>query len=92
MKNPSDKHALLDAYRVPGFRARARVEGADHKPPAVVITLDRRQKKRGAAVAGRCIAAFMTADGIAPVTLVVATARFIWTLNGAVWTARGAAA
>jgi hypothetical protein len=35
---------LLDAYDVPGFRARTEIDSYDHKPPAFVITFDRQAK------------------------------------------------
>jgi hypothetical protein len=61
MKNQPDKSSiptLRDAYKVRGFRARARIVSYDElKYPAFVITLDRRSKKRSAAGAGRFVAA-----------------------------------
>ena len=63
MKILSNKRTLLAAYQVAGFRASARIEEYEHTPPAFVITLVRRQKKRYAAGAGRFIAAF-TVDEI----------------------------
>jgi hypothetical protein len=44
MENRANKQSLLMAYRVPGFRARARIDSYEVKHPAFVITLDRRQK------------------------------------------------
>lgn len=44
MKNQVTKKALLEAYRVPGFKALARVDGYEHLPPIFAITLVRRQK------------------------------------------------
>ena len=43
---------LRDADKVHGFRVRARIDSDEHEPPAFVITLERRSKKRGAAGAG----------------------------------------
>ena len=41
---------LRDAYKVSGFRGRARIDSYDElKHPAFVLTLDRRSKKRCAA-------------------------------------------
>jgi len=60
MKKPPDKAPiknLRDAYKVLGFHLRARLDSYEHKPPAVVLTLDRRSKKRFAADAGSCAAA-----------------------------------
>jgi len=50
MKNSTDNDRsarLLDAYRVPGFRARSKLDYYDLEPPAFVITFDRRTKKIG---------------------------------------------
>ncbi len=45
---------LRDAYKVPGFRVRARIDSYDKlKHPAFVLTLDRRSKKRCAPDARR---------------------------------------
>jgi hypothetical protein len=46
MENRAHKQTLLDAYRTPGFRVRARVDSYALEPPAFVITLERRQKNR----------------------------------------------
>jgi hypothetical protein len=43
---------LHDLYRFPGFVPRARIRGVFGDPLAVVITLQRRRKKRFAARAG----------------------------------------
>jgi len=49
------KRWLLDEYRFPGFRPRAKIQGVFGDPKARVIRLERRQKKRHAAVAISCI-------------------------------------
>jgi hypothetical protein len=55
---------LRDAYKVSGFRVRARIDSYDElKHPAFVITLDRRSKKRCAAVVGRFAVAFTASAG-----------------------------
>jgi hypothetical protein len=55
---------LRDAYQVSGFRVRARIESYDELDhPGFVVTLDRRSKKRCAAVAARLAAAFTTSAG-----------------------------
>jgi len=46
------KRRLLDEYRFPGFRPRAKVKGIFGDSKARVIRLERRQKKRHAAFAG----------------------------------------
>ena len=51
---------LHDLYRFPGFVPQARIQGVFGDPRAVVITLQRRRKKRSAAPADR---------GIAPTTI-----------------------
>jgi hypothetical protein len=91
MENPSNKRTLLAAYRVPGFRTQARVDGYEDHHPAFVITLVRRQKKQYVAVAEKVIAVFMIDAGIAPEISIVVIARSILTLKGAMWTARCAA-
>jgi len=60
----SKKRSLLDAYRFPGFRPRARIKGIFGDPQSRVIRLERRQKKRRAA-------------GVAPGTGVSTTARSV---------------
>jgi hypothetical protein len=82
MKILSNKRTLLAAYQVAGFRASARIEEYEHTPPAFVITLVRRQKKRCAAAAEQVIAAFMIGAGIVPETSIAATTRSISILNG----------
>jgi hypothetical protein len=92
MENRANKQSLLMAYRVPGFRARARIDSYEVKHPAFVITLDRRQKKRCAVDAARRITASMTENGIAPATSIAAIAKSIWTSRCGAWPAKGAAA
>jgi hypothetical protein len=79
MGKQPDQKSLLDAYRVPGFRARARVDGIGGDLPVFVITLDRRSKKRCAAPAANLVAAFTTADGVGRAILATEGARFIST-------------
>ena len=55
---------LRDAYKVSGFRGRARIDSYDElKHPAFVLTLDRRSKKRCAAGAEKGAAAFTANAG-----------------------------
>ena len=68
MKKQPDKtpiKSLRDAYQVSGFRVRARIDSYDEleHPAFVVITLDRRSKKRCAADVGRFAAAVTTNGG-----------------------------
>jgi hypothetical protein len=92
MENHADKQSLLMAYRVPGFRVRARIDSYEVKRLAFVITLDRHQKKRYAADAARRTTVSMTESGIAPATSIAAIAKSIWTSRCGGWPARGAAA
>lgn len=61
--------SLRDAYKVSGFHVRAKLDSYEHEPPAVVLTLDRRSKKRCAAGAEKSAAESMTIAG---------DARAIW--------------
>jgi hypothetical protein len=55
---------LREAYKVAGFRVRARIESYHEiKHPAFVLTLDRRSKKRRAADAEKCAAVFTANAG-----------------------------
>jgi hypothetical protein len=79
MGKQPDQKSLLDAYRVPGFRARARVDGIGGDLPVFVITLDRRSKKRCAVHAASPVAAFTTTDGVGRAISVAEDERFIST-------------
>lgn len=90
-KRPEIK-SLLDGYRVPGFKTRARVKPDEKAPTAFVLTLDRRQKKQAVGSGGRLTEVFMIGNGVARVTSVVGAARSISTMHCAVWSAKSAAA
>ena len=81
MKNPLDRRTiptLRDAYKVPGFRVRAKIDSYEEiKPAAFVITLDRRSKKRCAAGAESFVAACMTNAGDGRVILGAEAGKFI---------------
>ncbi len=81
MKSPLDRapnKSLRDAYKVSGFRVRARIDSYDAlEHPAFVVTLDRRSKKRCAADAGSFAAAFTTNAGAGRAILAVATGKSI---------------
>src|SRR5437763_16536835 len=68
---------LHDLYRFPGFVPQPRIRGIFGDPLAVVITLQRRRKKRFAASAGKCIGPTTTGGpdvpGISPVATSVST-------------------
>lgn len=68
---------LRDAYKVPGFHVRVKINSYEHEPPAVVLTLDRRSKKRCAADAERRVAGFMTIAGDVRAIWRVATGKSI---------------
>jgi hypothetical protein len=81
MKKPSDIPAcrtLRDAYKIPGFRVRARIGGGDElKQPAFVLTLDRRSKKRCAAGAARRATIFTASAGDVCAISIAATGKSI---------------
>jgi hypothetical protein len=79
MENQANQESLLAAYRVSGFRARARVDAYEGKHPAFVITLERRQKKRCVADAARRSTVSMTGAVAARAILGAADGKFIWT-------------
>jgi hypothetical protein len=79
MENQVDKGRMLAAYHVPGFRARARIGVNESEPPAFVITLDRRQKKRCVAHAVRAVGASMTSAGVERAISGAADEKSIWT-------------
>jgi hypothetical protein len=79
-KHP-DKNTLLAAYRLQGFCAKAQVESYAHEPPAFVITFERVQKKRYAAVAAKSMTAIMTNVGDACAIFPAVAARSILILK-----------
>ena len=70
---------LLDEYRFPGFRQKAKLKGLFGDPQARVIALERRQKKPVVAVAGLLTGVFMTARYGKFGTCLVAGSGSIWT-------------
>ena len=72
---------LRDAYKVSGFRVRAKVESHDEECTAFVLTLERRSKKQCVVTAGRLTAAIMTNDGVGPAILDAAGKKFISTFR-----------
>ena len=78
MENEAEKRTLLEEYHVAGFQTRAQVEAYDDvSPAAFVVTLDRRSKKRCAAVAEKCTGVCTIVDGDARATLGAASERYI---------------
>jgi hypothetical protein len=88
MEQQPDKKTLLDAYCVPGYRARTRVEGYEQEPQAFIITLDRRSKKQCAAGVERDVAVFTTNVGAACAILAAGAGMFTSTLRCAASIAR----
>ena len=92
MKKQSDKdtiRTLRDAYKVSGFRVRARIEGYDElQHNAFVITLDRRSKKRCAADVGKLATTSTVSAGAARAISVAGIERSISILRCAVSNAR----
>jgi hypothetical protein len=83
---------LRDAYKVRGFRARAKIDSYDEiTPSAFVITLDRRSKKRCAADAGKSVEASTINAGGVRVILDVETDKSLSTFRCVAWPARAAA-
>jgi hypothetical protein len=90
--NPAVKRRLLEAYSFPGFRPRATVCEADFDAGAVIVTLDRRRKKRSADVAARLIGRCMTAGRGWSAICRAAAFGFSWNLRYGGLTAGAAAA
>lgn len=67
------KPQLRDVYRFPGFEPLATVRGVFGDPYAVVVTLQRRRKKRCAVLADRCRRFFTISGRVAFGTCPVAT-------------------
>jgi hypothetical protein len=64
---------LTDIYRFPGFVPQPKIHGIFGDPWAVVITLQRRRKKRAAGSAARSITAITTSGPDGSATSPVAT-------------------
>jgi hypothetical protein len=87
MKKHHEIRSLIDAYRVRGFKTRARVEQAENEPMAFVLTLDRRQKKHAVENVEHRAAVTMTASGVAPAISIAVAAPSILILSCAAWLA-----
>jgi hypothetical protein len=64
---------LLDIFRFPGFVPRPKVRGVFGDPRAVVISLQRRRKKRSAGSVDRFFVPTTTSDHAASAICLVAT-------------------
>jgi hypothetical protein len=80
-------HTLKDLYSFPGFRARATLRKHPSDAGGRVVTLERRQKKVPAVVAGTVKQASTTGGNIVFVIKPVAIGGFILNLNTAVFSA-----
>lgn len=83
---------LRDLYRFPGFVPQARIRGVFGDSLAVVITLQRRRKKRFAAPAGKYRGPTTTSDSGVPEISPVATSMSTLPTPSAESRVRGAAA
>lgn len=83
---------LLDIYRFAGFVPRPKVRGVFGDPLAVVISLQRRRKKRSAGSVDGSFAPTTTSDHAASATCLVATSVSISPSRFAGSTAPGVAA
>ena len=77
-KSIQRKRRLQDTYTFPGFRPKATVKGVFGDPKARVVSLERRSKKRAAAVAVVCIGFGTTAKHAAFATCPLAARGCIW--------------
>jgi hypothetical protein len=80
---------LKDLYSFPGFRALARLKPHPNHPGAMVVTLQRRQKKRFVNAARYIADGTTSAKGLC-VTLAAVEQLFIWSLISAASNAQGA--
>lgn len=87
----SKRKSLADEYRFPGFRPRAMVKGKFGDPVARVIRLERRQKKRFAAVVENLTEVFTTARCGSYGIYRAAESGFIWRRKFVGFIANGAA-
>jgi hypothetical protein len=83
---------LHDLYRFPGFVPQTKIRGVFGDPLAVVVTLQRRRKKRFAAPAGKDLGPSTTSGPAGPAISLVATSGSTWPTPSAESSVRGAAA
>jgi hypothetical protein len=82
---------LRDVYRFPGFEPLPAVRGIFGDPRAVVVTLQRQEKKRLAAAVGKCRRRSTINDHAVSAIFRVATNVSISTSSSGGWIARGVA-
>jgi hypothetical protein len=78
------KRRLQEVYKYPGFRPRARIGEAAGDPATLIVTLDRRSKKRSAAVAAEPGEAGTTAACGRCGTWAAVAIEFCWSWKSAV--------
>jgi hypothetical protein len=86
------KRRLLEVYKYAGFRPRAAIREAEGDAGTLIIHLDRRSKKRCAAVAASRAGAGTTAGYGKPAIWVAADTGSFWSLKRDGWPAVDAAA
>jgi hypothetical protein len=75
------KQRLSEAYKYPGFRPRATVREVEGDAGTLIVSLERRSKKRIAAVAVRSVGAGMTVgNGVCAIWAAAAIGLF-WSLT-----------
>jgi len=85
-----NKRRLLDGYRFPGFRPKAKLKGIFGDSQARVIRLERRQKKQHVAHAGN-LTEVITTTGFAGYGICrAARCGFTWNWRYAAYFANGA--
>jgi transcriptional regulator GlxA family with amidase domain len=85
------KRRLLEVYKHAGFRPRATIREAEGDAGTLIVSLERRSKKRCAAVAVRRERAGTTAGSGKSATWAAADTGLFWNCKCAVWTAVAAA-
>ena len=90
-ERPKPKRRLVEAYKYPGFRPRATVREVEVDPGTLIISLERRSKKLGAAAAAKSVGAGMTVDDGTCAIWAVADTGLFWSSRRDEWTAGVAA-
>ncbi len=81
------KRRLLEVYKHAGFRPRATIREAEGDAGTLIVSLERRSKKRCAAVAGSPAGAGMTAGSGKSATWAAADIGLSWNCKRGAWTA-----
>jgi hypothetical protein len=81
------KRRLLEVYKHAGFRPRATIREAEGDAGTLIVNLERRSKKRCAAVAARRTRVGTTAGSGMSVTWAAAAIGSFWSCKRAAWTA-----